>query len=273
MSLSLPYFEIHSFADPKRPHSGNPAGVVLMDRFASDSELLGIANSNNLSETAFLVPRSEDVWDLRWFTPAIEVDLCGHATFAAGAVVLEEGLVKGRAAQFDTRSGRLSVSRDSKGDGYAMDLPAVGYTAAKVTPALEEALGLGASPDAVFDVTRIHGAHYQMWVLPDEAAIREARPDHGALRALDTNIILTSPGDRTDFVSRFFAPASGVDEDPVTGSAHCTLAPYWADRLDKVRLSARQIGPRPGALDVATKGERVTLYGHAPRYLEGRIRA
>jgi len=272
MPRTFGYFEIHSFAEPSRPHSGNPAGVVLMDEFLADAELLGIANSNNLSETAFIVPRGEDCWHLRWFTPAIEVDLCGHATFAAGAVVLEEGLVKGRSATFDTRSGRLAVSRDNTGDGYAMDLPSISFEPADHAPALEAALGLNASPEAVFDVTQIHGARYQMWVVADEAAVRRAEPDHGKLRSVGTNVILTAPGEHTDFVSRFFAPASGVDEDPVTGSAHCTLAPYWGDRLDKMRLSARQIGPRPGALDVAPKGGRVTLYGHAPRYLEGRIR-
>ncbi|RKR03944.1 PhzF family phenazine biosynthesis protein [Maricaulis maris] len=271
MTRSFPYYELHSFAVPGRPHSGNPAGVVLMDDFLSDSELLGIANSNNLSETAFLVPRGTDCWHLRWFTPAIEVDLCGHATFAAGAVVLEQGMVSGRTASFDTRSGRLAVSRDNKGDGFAMDLPAIGFETTGRATALEAALGLDTSPEAVFNVTRIHGARYQMWVMADEAAVRLAEPDHGKLRSLDTNIILTAPGEHCDFVSRFFAPASGVDEDPVTGSAHCTLAPYWGERLDKLRLSARQIGPRPGALDVAPKGERVTLYGHAPRYLEGRI--
>ena len=271
MTVSLRYFEIHSFADPGRPHSGNPAGVVLMDNFLSDSELLGIANSNNLSETAFIVPRGEDCWHLRWFTPTVEVDLCGHATFAAGAVVLEEGLVKGRTAAFDTRSGRLAVSRDNKGDGYAMDLPIIAFEPTAKSAAIEAALGVETSPQAVFDVTQIHGARYQMWVMADEAAVRLAEPDHGRLRTLETNIILTAPGDKTDFVSRFFAPTSGVDEDPVTGSAHCTLAPYWGERLDKMRLSARQIGPRPGALDVAPKGGRVTLYGHAPRYLDGRI--
>ncbi|MDF1769903.1 PhzF family phenazine biosynthesis protein [Maricaulis sp.] len=271
MSARLPYYEVHSFAIPGQPHTGNPAGVVLMEDFLSDSELLGIANSNNLSETAFLVPQAEDVWHLRWFTPAVEVDLCGHATFAAGAIVLEEGLAKGRTARFETRSGRLAVSRDNQGDGYAMDLPGIGFEPARQTDALSAALGIDAAPEAVFDVTRIHGAHYQMWVIADEAAVRRAEPDHAKLRALDTNIILTAPGDQSDFVSRFFAPASGVDEDPVTGSAHCTLAPYWSGRLDKMRLSARQIGPRPGALQVAPKGERVTLLGHAPRYLDGQI--
>lgn len=267
---SLPYFEIHSFADPARPLSGNPAGVCLMEAYPDDRTLLGIAESNNLSETAFLVPRGEDLWDLRWFTPALEVDLCGHATLAAGAVVLEQGLVTGDTAQFDSRSGRLNVSRDATA-GFAMDLPLVGFEPATPHPDMQSALGLESDPVAVQDITRIHGAHYQMWILDSEADVAGGEPDHGRLKALNSNIIITAPGDDVDFVSRFFAPASGVDEDPVTGSAHCSLAPYWADRLGKSRLSARQIGPRPGALEVEPRGDRVALFGRAPAYLEGRI--
>jgi PhzF family phenazine biosynthesis protein len=266
-----PYFELHSFADPAQAFSGNPAGVCLMETFPDDATLLGIASSNNLSETAFIVPKGQDVWDLRWLTPTVEVDLCGHATFAAGAVVLENGLVAGRCAQFDTRSGRLEVARDETGVGYAMDLPAIGYQTATARPELQGALGLSQTPGCVLDIDRIHGARYQMWVVDDETVVRTLQPDHSALKKLDTNIIVTAPGHAADFVSRFFAPASGVDEDPVTGSAHCSLAPYWADRLGKSRMAARQIGPRPGSLDVEYKGERVTLYGHAPRYLEGKI--
>ena len=265
----LPYFEVHAFADPDQAFSGNPAGVCLMEDFPPDSVLAGIAASNNLSETAFVVPRGEDLWHLRWFTPSVEVDLCGHATFAAGSVLLETGAVKGGVARFDTRSGRLDVRRAT--GGLAMDLPEIGYSPAEASTALEAALGIETRPEAVFRVDRIHGADYQMWVMADAAAVRLAEPDHGQLKRLGTNVILTAPGERTDFVSRFFAPASGVDEDPVTGSAHCTLAPYWAQRLDKARPSARQIGPRPGALEVAPKRGRVTLYGHAPRFLDGFI--
>ncbi|WP_417481035.1 PhzF family phenazine biosynthesis protein [Maricaulis sp.] len=266
---SIPYFEIHAFAEPGQAFTGNPAGVCLLEAFPGDRILKGIAASNNLSETAFLVPGGKDRWQLRWFTPALEVDLCGHATLAAGAVVLTEGRVAGDAAVFDTRSGELRVRRD--GAAFAMDLPQIGFRPGGRNQAIEAALGVDTGPVAVMNVNRIHGARYQMWVMADEAAVRLAEPDHGRLRQLDTNIILTAPGEHTDFVSRFFAPASGVDEDPVTGSAHCTLAPYWGERLGKTRMSARQIGPRPGALEVELQGERVALYGHAPRYLEGRI--
>ena len=266
---TCPYFEIHAFAIPGRDFTGNPAGVCLMDDFPDDAVLAGIAASNNLSETAFLVPRGEDVWHLRWFTPSIEVDLCGHATLAAGAVLFATGRVKGDHAAFDTRSGQLRVGRDTA--GYAMDLPAIGFKPAVASPALASALGLETGPQAVFNVERIHGASYQMWVMADEAAVKLAEPDHGQLRKLDTNIILTAPGQAVDFVSRFFAPASGVDEDPVTGSAHCTLTPYWSERLGKGRMTALQIGPRPGALEVENKAGRVALYGHAPRFLSGEI--
>lgn len=266
---TIPYYEIHAFADPDQAFTGNPAGVCLLKAFPEDRILKGIAASNNLSETAFLVPDGPDRWQLRWFTPSLEVDLCGHATFAAGAVVLENGLVEGAVARFETRSGRLEVSRDGK--AFAMDLPRIGYRPCPRNGPIKIALGIESDPVAVLSIDRIHGAAYQMWVMADEEAVRLARPDHGRLRQLATNIILTAPGQDCDFVSRFFAPASGVDEDPVTGSAHCTLAPYWGEALAKTRMSARQIGPRPGALEVETHGERVALFGHAPRYLEGRI--
>ena len=267
---ALPYFEVHSFAEPGQAFTGNPAGVCLLDSFPSDDVLLGIANSNNLSETAFIVPAKEvDVWSLRWFTPSVEVDLCGHATFAAGAVLFETGRVRGETAHFESRSGRLDVGRDTA--GFAMDLPRIGYRETGIDPDVQSALGLAGDAVAVYDVERIHGARYQMWVVEDEAAVLAARPDHGRMREIGINTIVTAPGDRTDFVSRFFAPASGVDEDPVTGSAHCTLAPYWSGRLGKPRLTARQIGPRPGYLEVAPAGERVALFGHAPLYLSGEI--
>lgn len=266
----IPYFEIHSFAAPGEAFTGNPAGVCLLDSFPDDNIMRGIAASNALSETAFVVPRDQDQWDLRWFTPTVEVDLCGHATFAAGAVLLEAGKVVGDTARFETRSGRLEVRAD--GHQLAMDLPSIGYKPGRHAPALEAALGLQGSPEEVLDVNRIHGAGYQMWVVGHENLVRSAEPDHGLLRKLNTNVILTAPGGSgLDFVSRFFAPASGVDEDPVTGSAHCTLAPYWGERLGKTRMKARQIGPRPGALEVKTHMERVTLYGHAPHYLSGEI--
>ncbi|GJL97371.1 MAG: putative isomerase [Hyphobacterium sp.] len=270
MMTKIPYAELHSFSESGQPFTGNPAGVCLLESFPDDDVLMGIANSNNLSETAFIVARGEDNWDLRWFTPAVEVDLCGHATFAAGAWLFFNDRVQGKTARFETRSGELKVNAlDS--DTFAMDLPKVGYKPAADDPSVVEALGAG-NPRGTYDIERVHGAKYQMLVFDTEATIAALKPDHGLLRRVGTNVIATAAGKSVDFVSRFFAPASGVDEDPVTGSAHCTLAPFWSDQLQRPRLSARQIGPRSGALDVEPRGNRVVLSGHASPYLEGMIR-
>lgn len=268
--MKIPYAEIHAFTDGDTPFTGNPAGVCLLEEYLPDDVLRGIALSNNLSETAFLVPAGEDRWQLRWFTPAVEVDLCGHATFASGAYLFEQGLVSGGEAVFETRSGELKVGRD--GDNrFAMDLPRVDFSPAEPDPIVVEALGAGSPIDCV-DVNRVHGANYQMMVFADEATIAMMNPDQSLLTSAFTNVIVTARGKSADFVSRFFAPASGVKEDPVTGSAHCTLAPYWSEKFERSRLSARQIGPRPGALEVEPSGDRVRLFGRATCYLDGEIR-
>lgn len=266
----IPYAELHAFPDGDEPFTGNPAGVCLMGEFLPDRVLRGIAQSNNLSETAFLVPSGKDRWDLRWFTPSVEVDLCGHATFASGALLFERNLVSGQQAIFSTRSGELKVSREGEGR-YAMDLPKVDFRPGDADPIVVEALGAG-MPVECLDISRVHGANYQMMVFADEATIANLRPDHGLLASAFTNVIATAKGKSADFVSRFFAPTSGVAEDPVTGSAHCTLAPYWAEKLERPRLTARQIGPRPGALEVEPSGDRVILSGRAAMYMAGEIR-
>jgi PhzF family phenazine biosynthesis protein len=270
--ITLPYAELHAFPDGDAPHSGNPAGVIALSAPMSDADRLGVARSNNLSETAFLEASGEaDLWRLRWFTPGVEVDLCGHATLASAVWLFEEGHVAGETARFDTRSGILSVTRAGPGR-YAMDLPVIGYTQADAAPEAVAALGAGA-PQAAFDIERVHGARYQMLVFSDEKTVAGLRPDTGALKTAGINVVATAPGDSADVVSRFFAPASGVDEDPVTGSAHATLAPYWAQRLGRNTLTARQIGPRPGALEMTLGGNaRVTLTGTARRYLDGVVR-
>lgn len=266
----IPYEERHSFPDGDKPHSGNPAGVCRLEAELSDADMLGLAQSNNLSETAYLLPKGEDVWSLRWFTSAREVDLCGHATLAAAATVFDAAAVKGEAAHFDTASGRLSVSQRPDGK-LVMDFPEVAFTKADADPAA--AAAIGAKPHAAFEVTRIHGSRYQMFVYGDEAAIAGLEPDFGALKRTGINVVVTAPGEHSDFVSRFFCPSAVKDEDPVTGSAHCTLAPYWAPRLGKTAMSARQIGPRPGALSVESDGQgRVRLIGEARAYLTGVIR-
>jgi PhzF family phenazine biosynthesis protein len=266
----IPYAELHVFPDGDTPFTGNPAGVCLMGEFLPDRTLRGIAQSNNLSETAFLVPIGKDHWDLRWFTPSVEVDLCGHATFASGALLFERGLVSGEQAVFSTRSGELRVKREDEGR-FAMDLPKVDFSPGEADPIVVEALGAG-TPLETLNVDRVHGATYQMMVFENEAVIANLRPEHGLLASAFTNVIVTAPGKSADFVSRFFAPASGVAEDPVTGSAHCTLAPYWSEKLERPRLSARQIGPRPGALEVEPSGDRVILSGQAAIFVDGEIR-
>lgn len=263
------YAELHAFPDGGRAHTGNPAGVALLDAPLSDADRLGVAQSNNLSETAFLEPCGEDVWRLRWFTPGSEVDLCGHATLASAAWLFETGRVARDCAQFDTRSGRLAVRRVGAGR-FEMDFPEVGWRAGDLDPAITAAVG--GAPNEAFDLERVHGARYHMLVYADEAAVAELTPDLGALAQAGVNVLATAPGDSADVVSRFFAPAAGVPEDPVTGSAHCTLAPFWARRLGRAALSARQIGPRPGALTMrADGGGRVALIGAAARYLDGVI--
>ena len=266
----ITYAEIHAFSDGEKPFTGNPAGVCLLDKYPADDVLLGIASSNNLSETAFLVPQGGDRWHLRWFTPTVEVALCGHATFASGAWLFEKSRVQGDTAVFDTKSGDLKVGQ--LGDNrFTMDLPVIPFSSAEPNPIVVEALGVGA-PLETMNINRVHGADYQMMVFSDEQTIAEMSPDRSLLNSAFTNVIVTARGETADFVSRFFAPASGVPEDPVTGSAHCTLAPYWAQKLERPRLSARQIGPRPGALEVEPAGDRVILTGRATCYLEGEIR-
>ncbi|MGJ3230173.1 MAG: PhzF family phenazine biosynthesis protein [Oceanicaulis sp.] len=268
---TLAYSELHAFPDGDRPHSGNPAGVCPLDAFLDDRDLLGIAQSNNLSETAYLVPAAEqDAWSLRWFTPGCEVDLCGHATLAAGAYLFEEGRVAGDVARFDTRSGRLEVRREAAGR-YAVNFPAVPARPGEAAPGVIDALG--AAAEAVFEIDPIHGSRYQMLVFAGEAEVAALQPDYSALKRTGVNVLATTRGADSDVASRFFCPGAGIDEDPVTGSAHCTLAPFWAERLGRTELSARQIGPRPGALTMRAEPDgRVTLIGTARRFLDGVIR-
>lgn len=268
---AIPYAELHAFPDGDRPHTGNPAGVALLEAALDEADLLGVARSNNLSETAYLTAKAEpDLWGLRWFTPSHEVELCGHATLASAAWLFETGRVKGEVVRFDTLSGRLDVRRAGAGR-YAMDFPAIHFKPADPAPGVVEAMGQ--APTETHDIDPIHGLRYQMLIYDSEAAIAALDPDQGALIKAKVNVVATARGDSADFVSRFFAPGVGVPEDPVTGSAHCTLAPFWADRLGRDALSARQIGPRPGALEVANRGGdgRVSLIGAARLFLEGAI--
>ena len=257
--MKIPLFQLDAFAPA--PFSGNPAAVCLLDEWLDDALLQAVAAENNLSETAFLVP-VEGRMAIRWFTPDREVPLCGHATLAAGAVILEESGTEATVVEFDSAAGPLRVSRVP--GGYAVELPARPGRAVPVSPALEDAL---AAP-----VLTCVLADYRMAVLSDEAAVRSLSPDMEWIAAQpELGLIVTAAGDHTDFVSRFFAPGAGVPEDPVTGSAHCTLVPYWAKRLGKDQLSARQLSARGGVLDCVDLVDRVRLAGAVRPYLRGEI--
>lgn len=257
--MKIPIFQVDAFAE--RVFQGNPAAVVLLPERLDDSTLQAIAAENNLSETAFVLELL-GAFELRWFTPVSEVDLCGHATLAAAHVLFGQERAVDDAVRFETRSGRLEVRRS--GSRYTLDFPALPPHPAVVSPSLVEALGERPS--------EAHEARDLMAVFDSEAQVRSLRPDFEKIRLLGVfAIIATAPGRDVDFVSRFFAPAVGVPEDPVTGSAHCTLTPYWAARLGKSPLRARQISPRSGELICENAGERVLISGSAVDYLSGVI--
>jgi PhzF family phenazine biosynthesis protein len=253
--------QVDAFAD--RPFTGNPAAVMPLDRWLDDEMLQAIAEENNLSETAFTIPAEdgEADYELRWFTPAVEVVLCGHATLASGHVLLGD---RPRLRFRTRRAGMLEVARD--GDGYAMSLPAW-KAEPEPLPEVLAALGCGARE------TLWHSGRYALVVLDSEADVLAVRPDFRALAAQgDILTIVTAPGDATDMVSRVFAAGAGIDEDPVTGSAHCISVPYWAGRLGKDALTCFQASKRGGRLTGRLDGERVILGGKCVTVLEGSMR-
>lgn len=258
--MTIPIYQVDAFT--LGPFSGNPAAVCPLDAWLDDDTLQGIAAENNLSETAYIVA-SESGYDLRWFTPAIEVDLCGHATLAAGYVVLHHLQPDLDSVAFETMSGRLVVSRD--GDRLSMDFPARPPTPVAVSEALSDALGEAPS--------EVHLARDVLAVYDDEASIRRLSPDQARLLALDEGfgVIVSARGDSVDFVSRFFVPRAGIAEDPVTGSAHCTLVPFWAERLGKTQLVAHQVSARGGELHCEHRGDRVTISGRCTLFLTGTL--
>jgi len=257
--MRTPIFQLDAFTT--RRFAGNPAAVMLLDSFLPDAALQAIAAENNLAETAFLVPEADD-YRLRWFTPTTEVPLCGHATLASATVVMER-LQPGRSrVVFHTASGALTVTRADA--GYVMDFPARPATSCAAPAALIQALGI--TPVEVAD-----DRFNYLALLECAAAVRGLAPDMALLASLDRGgVIVTAPGDgRHDFVSRFFAPAKGIPEDPVTGGAHCTLTPYWAARLGRTVFRAFQASPRGGEITCRLKGDRVELQGSCVFYLEG----
>ncbi len=241
--------------------SGNPAAICPLEEWLPDDQMQAIAGENNLSETAFFV-RNGDGYGLRWFTPAVEIDLCGHATLASAFIILNDLTPSENSVRFQTKSGTLVVNRE--GDLYSLDFPSRPPAECDVPSQLVEALG--ASPEAVL------AARDYMVVYASEDQVRKLEPNMQLVSQLDKfAVIVTAPGRDVDFVSRFFAPAKGVPEDPVTGSAHCTLIPYWSKRLGKKKLHAYQVSRRGGELWCEDRGERVTMSGKAARFLEGTI--
>ncbi|EDY82668.1 phenazine biosynthesis protein PhzF family [Verrucomicrobiia bacterium DG1235] len=258
--MKLPLLTINAFAS--EPFTGNPAAVCPLDDWLDDSLLQAIAAQNNIAETAYIVKTGPGNYKIRWFTPAVEVPLCGHATLAS-AFALNTCL--GETAEkitFDSKSGPLHV--DCHDELLTLDFPA---QPAKPTATPDWFVNaFGANP------VEFHKAAYSLAVFPSEKIVAALEPDFSILQKTpNSNVIVTAPSKRYDFISRFFAPASGIDEDPVTGSAHCTLTPYWANRLKKNALRAKQISKRGGEVDCELTGDRVLLSGKAQLYSQAMI--
>jgi PhzF family phenazine biosynthesis protein len=260
MTSTFPFFQVDAFAPA--PLKGNPAGVVPLEQWLPDSTLRAIAAEVNTPETAFAVPLDggEADYHLRWFTPTVEVDLCGHATLASAHIFLT-----GKKVRFSTRSGILSAERDEDGLLW-IDLPAVTVEPSS-EPELLEALGIG----AVECWRGFEANGSRIALLSDEAAVRAVKPDFVALAKLDSLAIVTAPGDRQAIVSRVFAAPYGVPEDPVTGAAHCALVPFWAKRLGRSQFGAVQASERGGLLECRLDGDRVKLGGRCFTVIEGNL--
>jgi PhzF family phenazine biosynthesis protein len=258
--MTIPIYQVDAFTN--KPFGGNPAAVCPLEAWLPDELLRKIAMENNLSETAFLVPEGEG-WRIRWFTPAVEVELCGHATLASAHVLYRHLGFGGDRIQFSSLSGPLSVGRE--GDRLVLDFPSRPPLPATLPEDLAEALG--ATP------LEFHAWNdYWLGLWPSPEAVIGLAPDFKALgRACPHGFIATAPGGVGDFVSRFFAPACGIDEDPVTGSAHTVLTPFWAGRFGKMALHAFQVSARAGELWCELRGDRVRIGGHAVTVLTGRL--
>jgi PhzF family phenazine biosynthesis protein len=255
----LKYYVLDAFTD--RVFGGNPAAVCPLDKWLDDSRLQSIAAENNLSETAYFVPEG-DGYHIRWFTPSCEVELCGHATLASSHVIFNHIAPEKTELRFRALAGELKVQRD--GDLLSLDFPSRPPQRIATPPELAKAL-----PQAPVEMWK---ARDHIAVFEDESIVRNIQPDMAGLAKFDMYaLIVTAPGKDCDFVSRFFAPGKGIDEDPVTGSAHCELIPFWAGRLGKHKLHARQVSKRGGELFCELAGDRVKIAGRAVVYAEGSI--
>lgn len=257
--MQLPIYQIDAFTS--EVFGGNPAAVCPLEYWLEDNILQKIAKENNLSETAFFVDRG-DFYQLRWFTPQIEVDLCGHATLASAYVIMNYLNPSLNKVVFGSQSGDLNVTK--KDDLYSLDFPVHVPKPCEAPENLLRAMDI--IPEEVF------ASNNYMLLYKTEADVRQVNPYMKLLKELDRmGVIVTAPGENSDFVSRFFAPAVGIPEDPVTGSAHCTLIPYWSKELNKRELHAFQVSERGGEIFGVNNGDRVTIAGRAVKYLEGTI--
>lgn len=258
---AVPYWHVDAFAS--RPYTGNQAAVMILDAWPEDALLQAIGEENNFAETAFLVPDASGAadWELRWFTPTVEIRLCGHATLASGHVLLARDPALGRVTFRTRKAGMLEVRR--LGAGYEVALPAIPTEPGEWPEAVA---ALGVDPVEV----RRNPDSYSLFVLADEAAVHAARPDFAALAALgEDSFTITAPGRDTDVVSRVFVPGAGVNEDPVTGSAHAVLTPYWTARLGRDSFTAYQASPRGGHVACRIEGNRAWLGGNCVTVVEG----
>lgn len=261
--MELPIYQVDAFTS--KIFGGNPAAIIPLDAWLADQTLQSIALENNLSETAFYVP-CDSGYQLRWFTPSVEVDLCGHATLAAAHVLYNHLEHVGDMIRFQTRSGELRVTRSES--MLTLDFPATELVQTAVVGAVSAALGATAN----MAVTARSHAHSVVYVFDTQADVANLKPDFPALlSASEQAIIATAPGDDCDFVSRFFGPQVGIDEDPVTGSAHCSLVPYWAERLGRDSLVARQISARGGELACEIRDGRVFMTGTGVTFMIGTV--
>jgi PhzF family phenazine biosynthesis protein len=262
--MKLSIYQVDAFAD--KLFSGNPAAVVPLKEWLPDETLQKIAMENNLAETAFFLPSKEKGADfeLRWFTPEVEINLCGHATLASAYVIFHLLKAKKKQVSFSSKSGLLHVAR--KGEMIELDFPSWKPEKLNDYPAgLSQALG----------VEKIAGVYRHRDLLVEVSSqqeVEDASPDFAAIKKIADKVIITAPGHDFDFVSRFFAPGVGVDEDPVTGSAHSQLIPFWSERLNKTKMTAKQLSKRGGILHVEQNGERVKMGGYCVFYMEGKIR-
>ncbi len=259
--MQLQIYQVAAFTASQ--FGGNPAAVVPLAEWIDAALMQKIAAENNLSETAFFVPVAHGEWHIRWFTPAVEVPLCGHATLASAAVIRERLHHTHWPIRLQSASGPLAV--DLEGESYVLDFPASFPVPMELPEGFEAALGHEVLQSFIAD-------DIVMVVLPDQATVASLRPDFAALAERTKHgVIATAVGDEVDFVSRFFAPSLGIDEDPVTGAAHCLLTPYWSERLGKKELNARQISSRAGVIGCLDCGERVRLRGGAVFFMDGQI--